>query len=153
MNLEQLINLDRIDCQVAVSSKKKGLEELSELISIGHPNLTVHEVFENLISREKLGSTGIGHGVAIPHGRCPYVSQAVGAFIQLSGAVDYDSADKQPVDLLFALLVPENSTDEHLEVLSQLAKVLRDPEIREKLRHAPDKETVFTILKEAWTTH
>src|SRR4030065_693523 len=107
MNLEELIDLDRIGCQIEVLSKKKSLEQVSALISAGHPSLTGLEVFECLLSRERLGSTGIGHGVAIPHGRSANVEHIRGAFIQLQKPVDFDAIDREPVDLIFALLAPD----------------------------------------------
>ncbi len=150
LSLEELINTDRINCHVTANSKKRGIEVVSELISTQNPQLTGSEVFECLLSRERLGSTGVGHGVAIPHGRCKNITDAVGAFIHLERGVDYDAIDNEPVDLMFALIVPEESTQEHLNVLAQLAVIFKDDQMRKLLREAKDGQEIFKILDDAW---
>ena len=111
MQLTELITPERIDCDVDANSKKRALEILSTLISQSQDTISANDVFDSLIAREKLGGTGVGHGVAIPHGRLKNTDQTLGAFVKLKSGVDYDSADHQPVDLLFALLVPEEATE------------------------------------------
>lgn len=150
MQLEEIIQLEQIDCDCSASSKKRSIEELSSLISKGDPNLSGPEVFEKLFSREKLGSTGFGHGVALPHGRSGNISRAKGAFVHLKDSIDFDSVDKEPVDLLFALLVPEHCGDEHLQILSKLAAIFRDEDVRRQLREEDDAQKTFDILKRAW---
>jgi len=93
-------------------------------------------VFDRLLERERLGSTGLGEGIAIPHCRLKHCPQAIGVLFSLSEQIDYDSIDKKPVDLVFALLVPEEATDEHLQILSRLAGNFSQPEYRERLRQA-----------------
>jgi len=153
MNFEDLIAPDRIGCQVQAGGKKRSLEAISELISHGHPSLTGPEVFERLLARERLGSTGMGHGVAIPHGRCPNIQAIRGAFIQLENPIDFDAIDNEPVDLLFALLVPEESDEQHIHVLGQLAGLFRNNAIRESLRTADDAQSIYDILMQAWLAY
>ncbi|MDH5407545.1 MAG: PTS IIA-like nitrogen regulatory protein PtsN [Gammaproteobacteria bacterium] len=136
MQLTDLIPVDRIGCNVDANSKKRALEILGELLSTGDSKLTSIEVFDSLINRERLGGTGIGHGVAIPHGRVASSDTTHGAFIKLSKAIDFDAIDNQPVDLLFALIVPEHSTEEHLQVLARIAAMFNDKELRTKLRQS-----------------
>lgn len=128
------------------TSKKRVLEELSSLLATGVPELTAEQVFASLIDRERLGSTGMGHGVAIPHGRMPGCENATGAFVKLDRGVDYDAIDGEPVDLLFALAVPDHFTDEHLDLLAQLARLLGNPELCEKLRSAPDPQALYRLI-------
>ncbi|MBI1422707.1 MAG: PTS IIA-like nitrogen regulatory protein PtsN [Gammaproteobacteria bacterium] len=149
MHLSDLISPERIRCNLDAQSKKRALEQLSELISQNQDTITSTQVFDSLLSRERLGGTGVGHGVAIPHGRLRNSQKALGAFIKLAHGVDYDAADKQPVDLLFALLVPEESTEEHLQILAQLAAMFSDESMREKLRHAEDTADIHELLL-AW---
>ena len=153
MQLSDLISPGRIGCNLDAQSKKRALEQLSELISQDQDTITSTQVFDSLLSRERLGGTGVGHGVAIPHGRLRNSKQTLGAFIKLARGVDYDAADKQPVDLLFALLVPEESTEEHLQILAQLAAMFSDEAMREKLRHAQTTADIHKLLLEWQTSH
>lgn len=153
MQLSDLITPQRIRCNLDAQSKKRALEQLSELISQDQDTITSTQVFDSLLSRERLGGTGVGHGVAIPHGRLRNSQQTLGAFIKLARGIDYDAADKQPVDLLFALLVPEESTEEHLQLLAQLAAMFSDQGIREKLRHAETTEDIHELLLEWQNSH
>ena len=146
MQISELISAERIRCNVKVSSKKSVLEELAKLIANTDPSLTYTEIFSCLVGREKLGSTGIGEGVAIPHCRYSDCKVTTGAFLQLKEPVDFDAIDQQPVDLVFALLVPENSTDEHLQVLSNLAELFSDNSLLERLRVESDPEEIYKIL-------
>lgn len=146
MQIANIISVERIACDVEMASKKRALEQLSELICVDSPSLNQNEVFESLIAREKLGSTGLGKGIAIPHGRLKSGDKTIAAFLQLSKGIDYDAPDGQPVDLLCALLVPPESTDEHLEVLAKLSEMFRQPELRERLRNCHDPEQIIAIL-------
>lgn len=134
MNITNLLSPERVACRDDVGSKKRLLEQLGELLAGSSPGLSPHEIFDALLSREKLGSTGLGKGVAIPHGRMAGLDQPVCALIKLGTAVDFDTSDGQPVDLVFALLVPENSTEEHLQVLSTIAEIFSNPGICTALR-------------------
>src|SRR5690606_38825765 len=108
------------------TSKKKALEELANLLARGVPGVQPSDILTSLSTREKLGSTGLGHGVAIPHGRIAGVSQSVGAFMRLKHPLDYDAHDGQPVDLVFGLLVPQGATETHLKHLAAIAEMFSD---------------------------
>jgi len=146
MNIIDILSLDCIKSSVSVSSKKKVLETLGGLIAIQNPELSEDEIFESLVSRERLGSTGIGHGVAIPHGRVKTEGKCIGCFMQLENAIDFDAIDGQPIDLVFGLLVPEESTDEHLQILSTLATLFSSEAICDKLRQATSAEEIHELI-------
>jgi len=151
MQLSDLIAPDRIACDIFAGSKKRTLEQLSDLVVSNDPSLSQNEVFESLIARERLGSTGLGKGVALPHGRLKASDKTLGAFIQLKEGVDYDAPDSQPVDLFFALLVPPESTDEHLQILATLSEMFRDENFRQQLREAKSTDKLYTLLT-SWTS-
>jgi len=146
MNINDILSPGCVACAVETTSKKRALEKLADLITESHTELTGEEIFESLIARERLGSTGIGHGVAIPHGRIDTDSKSIAAFMQLKSGVDFDAIDGGPVDLVFGLLVPENSTDEHLQILASVATLFSDTDTCEKLRQATTADEVFSIL-------
>ena len=146
MHIADILEPQRILCQASLTSKKATLEALSKLLANADKTLNYGEIFDCLIAREKLGSTGLGHGIAIPHGKLQYNRQALAAFIQLQEGIEYGAADQHPVDLIFALIVPEHATDEHLDILPRLAETLRSPKTRDKLRMASDIKTLYTIL-------
>lgn len=148
MQLSEIIDISRIRRDINVLSKKRALEELSNLITSEQPQLNSPKVFESLISRERLGSTGVGHGIAIPHGRIKDCNKITGAFIQLNQGIDFDAIDNQPVDMLFALAVPEESTDEHLQVLALLAAMFNDENFRNQLRKSKNEEETYQLLTE-----
>ncbi|QLF92408.1 PTS IIA-like nitrogen regulatory protein PtsN [Pseudomonas sp. ABC1] len=124
-------------------SKKRVLEQIARVIAQDAPDLDEQTIFESLIAREKLGSTGFGNGIAIPHCRITGCSQPLSAVLCLETPVDFDALDGQPVDLLFVLLVPQAATDEHLELLRQIAGMLDDAEIRARLRAATSNEALY----------
>lgn len=146
MKLSEILSADRVTSGTSVTSKKKALEELSNLLSKGAATLTASEVFNSLTGREKLGSTGLGHGVAIPHGRMAGVDGSVGAFMRLRHPVDYDSHDGNPVDLVFGLLVPQAATEAHLKHLAAIAEMFSDEEFCAKLRATSDDKALYTLL-------
>lgn len=146
MELAELITPERVACDVEAQSKKKSLELVSDLIAQAEDSISSLDVSESLRARERLGGTGVGHGVAIPHGRLKGTNNTLGAFIRLKEGVDFDSADRKPVDLIFALLVPEESTDEHLKVLAKLASMFSNEEFREKLRTASSSQAIYQLL-------
>ena len=147
MHIGELLTKDRILNDADILSKKRALETLSELLA-QDGQLSSHEIFDTLLARERLGSTGLGHGVAIPHGRIPGLKQTQAAFIKLSGGIDFDAPDHKPVDLLFALLVPEECTNEHLEMLAKLAELFSDPATVQQLRGAHDSESALGLLND-----
>lgn len=146
MQIHELISPARVTHTLSASSKKRLLEKISALLHEGEPLLDENAAFQSLLEREKLGSTGIGHGVALPHGRLKGLSKAIGAFVRLDDAMEYESTDREPVRLIFALLVPENATDEHLALLSELASLFNKQEIRAKLLEAHDNEEIYQCL-------
>ncbi len=146
MNEVDLLVPDRVRCHVEISSKKRALELLSELISSKSDAMTPQKVFDCLVAREKLGSTGLGHGVAIPHGRIPDVETPVGAVLTLQTGVDFDAPDREAVDLIVGLIVPEESTDEHLHILSRLAEAFSDKEKVSAVREAMTPDDICQLL-------
>lgn len=149
MEISEILTLDRINCDTVVNSKKATLEALAGMIAAADGELTQSAVFESLIAREKLGSTGIGNGIAIPHGRQKGSTRTIGAFMRLSQGIPYDAADQKPVDLLFALLVPEESTEAHLQILSRLATMFSDQETLSKFRKCKDNKQILNLLTNA----
>lgn len=141
-----LITTASIRARAEITSKKRLLESLAELLAAAAPQLTTAAVFERLLQRERLGSTGLGHGVALPHARASDVEQALGAFIQMRSGIDFDAVDDQPVDLAFALLVPEAATDEHLRLLASLAEMFTRGDLRQALREAKSPEGLRVLL-------
>ena len=146
MQLSEIINVNRIRNDVDVKSKKRALEELSKLVAQDQAGLDASDIFDSLISRERLGATGVGYGIAIPHGRIKNCQKITGAYIQLNEAVDFNTSDNQPVDILFALIVPEQSTDQHLQVLALLASMFSDETLREKIRQSTSPEDTYQLL-------
>lgn len=159
MNLSELLSPERVVCDASVASKKRALEKLGELIagcngddasntdsSNDNSGLDARDIFDSLVSRERLGSTGLGHGVALPHGRLAASDKALGAFIKLSEGVDFDAIDQQPVTLVFALLVPEHFTDEHLKILAYLAEMFSDTAFCQQLHNADSDAGLYALL-------
>ena len=138
----------RIGCNVEAASKKRVLEQLGQRLAESVPELTQDLVFDALLERERLGSTGLGKGIALPHARMAQVEQAMGAFIKLNQGVDFDAIDGEPVDLAFAMLVPEEATDEHLQLLSTLAKMFSDPQFCSELRAADSDQALFQLISQ-----
>jgi len=147
MLISQLVHPARIACQETCTSKKRSLEVLAKLLADSTPDLTEGEIFDSLVSRERLGSTGLGKGVALPHGRIQGITQPLGALLTLTSGIDFDAIDHMPVDLLFALLVPAESTDEHLQILAQLAERFSQPAFCEKLRAADDSDACAALFR------
>lgn len=147
MQLSDIITPKRVVAQVQVASKKRALETISNIIAThSTTKLGANDIFDSLFTRERLGTTAIDHGVAIPHGRLKNCNETIGAFVQLSQGIDCDAMDRNDVNLLFALLVPEESTEEHLQLLARLAQMFSDAELREKLQQAADSQTLYDLL-------
>lgn len=149
ISLGDIFSPDRVCCDADASSKKKTLELLSELMSSAQGAPDSRVVADRLLARERLGSTALGHGVAIPHGRCANLSSAVAAFIKLREGVDFDAPDGEPVDLVVGLLVPEECTDGHLQLLAQLAELFSQGELRDKLRSSISPPDLLQILSQS----
>ena len=146
MHLSTILSLDRISCKPEITSKKSALEEISRLIASSDPSLTYMEIFDCLSARERLGTTGLGNGIAIPHGRYEHVKEPTAAFIQLESGIDFDAVDQKPVDLLFGLLVPTEANDEHLQILSGLAEMCCNKHLLDQLRSAATPEKLYELL-------
>lgn len=131
-----------------VSSKKRLFEQVGILFENNH-GISRSLVFDSLFARERLGSTGLGQGVAIPHGRIKGLKDTLGAFVRLGQAVPFDAPDGKPVSLAFVLLVPEHATERHLEILSELAQMFSDRALREALASAPDARALHQLIA-AW---
>ncbi|PIE40642.1 MAG: PTS fructose transporter subunit IIA [Gammaproteobacteria bacterium] len=143
MDVADITSLDLTFINVEGASKKRVLENAAGLIARQFPEFTTNELFDSLISREKLGSTAIGKGVAIPHCRSKHCTRTIGTLLKLQEAVDFDAIDHEPVDLIFIMLVPDEATEEHLQLLSQIAQRFSDEAIRDSMRSALDKESLF----------
>lgn len=136
----------RIGCGLPITSKKRLLETLAQLLAADHPRLEPGLVFDRLLDRERLGSTGLGHGIALPHARVHEITQSIGAFVSVAAGLDYDAVDGEPVDLAFALLVPDAATEEHLQLLAQLAGRFNDPQLRKRLREASSAVAILQVF-------
>jgi PTS system nitrogen regulatory IIA component len=141
--LENLLTPERTACQVPGLSKKRLFETLARIISEDQLALTYDEVFSQLINREKLGSTGLGQGIAIPHSRIGNCTQPIGTLLTLAEPIDFDAPDGKPVDMVFALLVPEEATQQHLDTLAQIARLFSQADYCQALRSATDVEQLF----------
>ncbi len=146
IQLETILTPGRSLVNVPGGSKKRALEQIANLIGREVPELDTQAVYEALIAREKLGSTGFGNGIAIPHCRLKGCETPVSALLHLDHPIDFDAIDGAPVDLLFVLLVPEAATDAHLELLRQIASMLDRKEVRDKLRSAPTSEALYQVV-------
>ena len=147
MALADLLQQNAIIPALRVNSKKQLLQELSAKAS-KVTGLSEREIFDVVLQRERLGSTGVGNGIAIPHGKLASVNSIVGIFARLDQPVDFEALDDQPVDLVFLLLAPEGAGADHLKALSRIARVLRDPAMVAKLRASDSESAIYACLSE-----
>jgi len=151
--MNDLFDKSRISCQASLSSKKKCLQLLADLIESG---LEEHElddsvemeVIDALAARERLGCTGLGHGVAIPHGRVDFITQPIGAAITLAEPINFDAADGEPVDIVIGLLIPEEDVDGHLKILASLAKFFNQEDNCTTMRKTNSGEQILQLLQD-----
>lgn len=143
MRLTQILRPYHTLCHSPDGSKKRCLETVANFIAHEAYGVTAEDVFKRLIERERLGSTGIGNGIAIPHCRIPNLTQVVGALVSLDHPIDFEAIDDQPVDLIFVLLVPEESFSEHLETLATLAGLFNEETFCSALRAADSNEQLY----------
>ena len=148
MQLIDILTPQRTRCGVTGISKKRVLHLVSEVFAEARPEIDALNVFDHLTKREKLSSTGLGNGVAIPHGRCDCIDDILAVLIKTDDPIDFDSPDRKPVDLIFALLVPTQACDEHLQALSALAQLLDSEQTRQKLRAATDSKELYRLVCE-----
>lgn len=150
--LFKALDADLILVNVDISSTKKLLEEMARLLTTAlDDEAREKDIYHQLLEREKLGNTGIGNGVALPHSRCEQTNKAVVAIISLNNSVDYDSIDKQHVDLAFGLLVPKEATQEHLNLLADIAKLMSDPAKKAELSKAQSPKSIIELI-DSWSS-
>jgi PTS system nitrogen regulatory IIA component len=145
MSLTDLIAPNAVIPALKVTSKKQAIQELAAEAArlTGHSERAIAEI---LLQREKLGSTGVGNGIAIPHGKLPKLTKLFGLFARLEHPVDFEALDSQPVDLIFLLLAPETAGADHLKALARVARLLRDPDVAHKLRASQDADALYAVL-------
>jgi len=146
MNIQALVSLDRTECAVQCNSKKRILEIISDIAAQTNPEVEKEAVLNALLSREKVGSTGIGNGIALPHGRLPELTKVTAVVVTTTPAINFDAIDDKPVDIFFAILVPESQTEGHLQTLATIAGKLSQKEIIKAIRGAETKEEVIAAL-------
>ncbi|MCL4118911.1 UNVERIFIED_CONTAM: hypothetical protein GTU68_004838 [Idotea baltica] len=150
MELKDILEKDAVRFVQSTSSKKRLLQDISEQAESNY-GISAEVVLAALLEREKLGSTGVGRGVAIPHARFDEIDRVFGLFIRLEKPVDYDSMDGQPVDLIFTILAPQKEGAEHLKALALVSRTLRSENICAKLRANSDANTLYSLLTEVMT--
>jgi PTS system nitrogen regulatory IIA component len=152
MDMVDLISPSGVVPALRVTSKKQALQELAKRASelVGEPERVIFEV---LIGRERLGTTGVGHGIAIPHGKLPGLKGLHCLFARLETPVDFDAIDDQPVDLICVLLAPEEAGADHLKALARVSRLLRDRSVCEKLRGTDSRDALYAILTESAASH
>lgn len=152
MNLvAQILPLSNVVIDMDVSSKKRVFEQAGLLFENNH-NIARVQVFDSLFAREKLGSTGLGQGVAIPHGRVKGLKAAVGALVRMKAPIPFDAPDGQGVTLIFLLMVPDRATDAHLQILSELAEMFSDKPFRERMNTASSAAELHALITQ-WRSH
>lgn len=149
--IADLLPLSNVVTNLDASSKKRVFEQAGLLFE-NNQGIARGDVFDSLFSRERLGSTGLGQGIAIPHGRIKGLKEAAGAFFRLTTPVQFDAPDGRPVNMLFVLLVPEQANEQHLQLLSELAQMFSDSGFRERLLNAPDSAAIHALFV-SWSSH
>jgi nitrogen PTS system EIIA component len=145
LDLTTILTPGRTLCRAPGVSKKRTFQTIARLVSADQLALPDNEIFNRMIAREKLGSTGMGQGIAIPHCRVDNCSHPLGSLITLDTPIDYDAPDGQPVDLLFSLLVPQEANQQHLDILAGIASLFQQPEFCKALRAAEDPEQLYQL--------
>lgn len=143
IQLDQVLNVERVYTGAFGVSKKRVLQSLAERLAGSLEGVGDVDLFDQLIARERLGSTGLGQGIAVPHCRLAQIDRPVAALAKLDEAVDFESPDRKPVDLLFALVVPEAATDDHLNLLAAVVERFNDANLVKTLRQASDPQTLY----------
>ncbi|WP_203290790.1 PTS IIA-like nitrogen regulatory protein PtsN [Maricaulis parjimensis] len=145
MALADLIPNGGVAVDLGASSRKQALQAMSD-VAAELTGLSARDIFDAVLQRERLGSTGVGQGVAIPHARLAGVDEVVGVFARLRSPVDFESIDGRPADLIFMLIAPEDAGAEHLKALARVSRLLRREDVRQRLRAAPDADAVHAVL-------
>jgi nitrogen PTS system EIIA component len=141
------LTMDAIRASLKAGSKKQALQEIAAVFASVH-GLPEREVFDTLLERERLGSTAVGRGIAIPHGKLPEVTQVIGVFARLERPIDFDALDDQPVDLIFAMLAPVGAGADHLKSLAKVSRLLKEQALCEKLRGADTDDAIHSLLSQ-----
>jgi PTS system nitrogen regulatory IIA component len=152
MHIGELITPAAVVARLRVTNMKQLLIEISRRAA-EFVGLHERRIFEALLERERLGSTGVGNGIAIPHARLTGLTKLQGLFVRVDPAVDFDAVDEQPVDLVFLLLAPESAGADHLKALARVSRLLRDRQMCEKLRGAEHPDALYALLTEPQTSH
>jgi nitrogen PTS system EIIA component len=145
MMITDLVAPEAVRPALTVNSKKQALQELAARAAL-LTGQNERAVFEVLLQREKLGTTAVGYGVAIPHGKLPKLEKLFGLFARLERPIDFEAMDGQPVDLVFLLLAPEGAGADHLKALARIARLLRDQDVAKKLRASRDAQAIYSVL-------
>ncbi len=148
MSISSLLATNRIFINSEISSKKRLLELISEKVA-EDISLPQNTIYNKLLERERLGSTGLGKGIAVPHARLGNINDAHAYFIKLKTPINYDAIDKQKVDLIFVLFIPEESTDEHLQILASLARIFSQKPVTEKIRLSQSADDIIQVITQA----
>ncbi|MDD2893018.1 MAG: PTS sugar transporter subunit IIA [Halothiobacillaceae bacterium] len=146
LTIADILTLERVKLHIDGISKKRVLELVSQVLASAQEGLEAWAIFDVLLARERLGSTGVGRGIAIPHGKLTELRAPIGCFLRLVTPVDFNSPDAQEVSMIFAILVPEGDEDTHLAILGQLARRFSDPEFCSAMRVTDSSETAFSLL-------
>ena len=152
MHIADLLTPESVLPVLAATSKKQALQELAR-VAAERTGQAERAIFDVLLGRERLGTTGVGRGVAIPHGKLPGLDRIYGVFARLEHKIDFDAIDREPVDLLFLLLAPEGAGADHLKALARVSRLLRDAPTCAKLRAAKDGRALFAVLTAEPQTH
>ncbi|MCW5774660.1 MAG: PTS IIA-like nitrogen regulatory protein PtsN [Rhodospirillaceae bacterium] len=148
MEIADLLNPDSVLPKLRVSGKKQALQELAKRAA-ALTHLPERQIFDVILERERLGTTGVGGGIAIPHGRLPKLDRIYGVFARLEQPIDFESIDEQPVDLIFMLLAPEAAGADHLKALARVSRMLRDRSVTEKLRGSDSRDALYALLTDS----
>ena len=146
MDIQAIVSLDRTECAVQCNSKKRILEIIADIAAKQNENIDQATVLNSLMARERMGSTGIGNGIARPHGRLPGLEKVIAIVVTSTPAIDFDALDEKPVDIFFALLVPEEQTEGHLQTLATVAGKLSDKETIKAIRRATTSDDILSAL-------
>ena len=152
IEMHEMLSRERVVCGLKTKSKRQTLQELAQLAA-ADAGLDATRLFDALMERERLGTTGVGSGIAIPHAKLGELDRVVGVFARLDRPVDFDSLDDEPVDLVFLLLAPDGSGADHLKALARVARMLRDPGLCDRLRGLKDSDAIFRLLTEKPESH
>lgn len=148
MTISALLSPQRIFVDTEITSKKKLLELIANIVA-DHTQLSESRIYNNLLNRERLGSTGLGKGFAVPHARMEQLERTMGLFFRLKEPVNFEAPDDQPVDLVFSIIIPEEATEEHLMILSSLARIFSHDEVCAAIRSAQSREDIADIIRSA----